>query len=177
MARSRKLTITLNSIDDCTKSMGDLLKATLELEKLTAERDMRIAEASSTSEKDIDMWRQYAAEQSDALQHYYLTHIAEMEKDGKRSYQLPNGIIGRRLSPEKLTTLSKSWTWKAALSALQARFPGKYVRTPEVEIDKDLIKAELDAENLKRCGMRLTQDDKFFAEPIRLPAPSEVTAA
>ena len=176
MARSRKLTLTLASLEECTRSMGDLLKAQLELEKLTAERDMQIAEASARFEPGIEMWKKYAAEQNDALQHYYLTHRDELEKGGRKSVQLANGIMGCRLGSGRLAPISKMWAWKTIKAKLQSLWPGKYVLQPEVEIDKDLVKAEFTPDMLAKCGMQIKKDETFYAEPARLPAPGEVAA-
>ena len=54
--------------------------------------------------------------------------------------------------------------------ALRERFGDRFLRLADPEIDKDLVKSELTSEQLGDCGLRLDQDERFFAEPARLPA-------
>src|ERR1700729_3034999 len=104
---TRKL--TLNSIKDCTKSMGELLEATLEIERPTARRDLRFSEVCGPINKDIAKEQQRAAKHETALKEYYVANQKEIEKDGKKFVQLSNGEIGCRLGGKKLVTLAK-WT-------------------------------------------------------------------
>jgi uncharacterized protein YdeI (YjbR/CyaY-like superfamily) len=51
MARPKKSTIELKSLDECTKAMADLLVATTDIETLTAERDRAVAAQTSAEEQ------------------------------------------------------------------------------------------------------------------------------
>src|ERR1035441_5019463 len=63
MARPKKASVVLGSIDDCTRAMGELLVAITELEILTAESDRARALASAQFETRLD--------------------AAQMQKDGR----------------------------------------------------------------------------------------------
>ena len=170
---TRKL--TLNSIKDCTRSMDELLAATLEIERLTAKRDLRSSEICGPINKDIAVERQRVAKHEAALEEFYQAHRNELE-DGKKSIQLPNGEIGCRLGGKKLLTLGK-WTWEKALEKLQAIWPGEYLLPPKPpEIDKTLVKKNLSKDELKACGMEIVQDETFYANPTRPPDPEKVAA-
>jgi phage host-nuclease inhibitor protein Gam len=174
MARPKKSTIELKSLDECTKAMADLLVATTDIETLTAERDRAVAAASAEFEAYLDGAKEKQADLTLALRDYYYAHVGELEKSGARSVQLVNGVMGRRTSPPKLMLLNRNWTWGTVLVRLRERFGARFLRLSEPEIDKDLVKAELAVEELKALGLRLDQDEKFYAEPTRLPGPGEV---
>lgn len=172
---TRKL--TLNSIKDCTKSMGELLAAQLEIERLTAKRDAKVQEVCGALEVEIRIARRNATKHEEALTSYYEAHAKELELEtGKKSYQLPNGEIGRRLGGKKLSTFGK-WTWETALEKLQSLWPGEYILPPAPpEVNKTLVKAKLKPEELKLCGLEIVQEDSFYANPARPPDPDKVAA-
>lgn len=169
MARPKKATLELSSVDDCTAAMARLLIAETELEKLVAVRDQKVAAASAEFEGDIDRYKSQKAELVTALQTYYMAHLPEMESDGKKHFDLPNGVIGRRMAPPKLALLNRSWTWASVLVRLREMFGTKFLRMRDPEVDKDLVKARLDEDQLRDVGLRLEQDETFYAEPARLP--------
>ena len=173
MARPKKAGMTLGSIDDCTQAMGDLLQAVTDLEVLTAERDMAVAAAGAKFEPIMDDAKTRRDTLQAALRDYYMAHVDELEKDGRRSIQLTNGRMGRRLAPPKLGLLNRSWTWGVVLVRLRERFGSRFLRLRDPEIDKDLVKAELTGEELTALGMKLDQDETFYAEPARLPAEAK----
>jgi hypothetical protein len=56
------------------------------------------------------------------------------------------------------------------LVRLREVFGSRFIRKPEPEIDKAAIKkADLDADQLKGCGLKIEQAETFFAEPERTP--------
>ncbi|MCC6301788.1 MAG: host-nuclease inhibitor Gam family protein [Gammaproteobacteria bacterium] len=173
MARPKKPTLTLNTIDDCTAAMASLLVAETELEKLTATRDQDVAATSAMYEPAIDKFRARHSELTLALKTYYYAHLPECEQDGAKHLQLPNGVMGRRLNPPKLVPLSRNWTWAAILVRLRERFGSRFLRTRDPEIDRDLVKSELTEEQLHDVGLDLAQDETFYASPNRLPDPVE----
>jgi len=169
MGRPKKSSVELGSIEECTAAMDNLLTATLQLESMIADRDLAVAQASATYEAGIDKARASVNGLTADLKAYYYNHLTELEKDGKKSVQLASGVMGRRDNPEKLALKNKSWTWGAVLVLLRERFGDRFLRTLEPEINKDLVKAEMTPETLAECGMKKEQDEKFYAEPARLP--------
>ena len=53
---------------------------------------------------------------------------------------------------------------------LREKFGDRFLRTRDPEVDKDLVKAELPAAELGVYGLKLDQDETFYAEPARLEA-------
>jgi len=175
MARPRKATKVLSSLDGCTAAMGELLSVTTQMETLVADRDLRVAETQAEYEPAIDEARKRAADLTEQLKTYYMTHLVEIEKAGRKSVQLATGVMGRRLTPKKLALLNRSWSWEAVLNALKTKFAEKFLRAREPEIDKDMVKTELAPEQMHEIGLKLTQDEEFYVELARLPG-AEVRA-
>jgi phage host-nuclease inhibitor protein Gam len=159
----------LQSLDDCAAAMSDLLTVTLQLEGLVADRDLAVAKASATYEPAIDTGRARKADIEAALKAYYYGHLSEVEKDGKKSVQLANGVMGRRDNPARLALKNRQWTWAAVLAILREKAGDRFLRLRDPEIDKDLVKAEIAPEALGEVGLKLEQDETFYAVPARLP--------
>jgi phage host-nuclease inhibitor protein Gam len=167
VARPKKASAELASIDDCNEALHELLLITLKLEGLTADRDRERAAVDARFEGLIDTATARKKDLDMQLQQYYMAHLDQVEKDGKRSLGLYWGVIGRRMSPPALKLLNKSWTWRTVLIKLREKFGDRFIRTKDPEVDKDLVKAELDDARLRECGLKLDQDEAFFAEPDR----------
>jgi hypothetical protein len=165
---------TLQSIDDCTAAMADLLVAIATAEMLAAEQALDVAQAQAKHESELNAARKHAAELEAALESYYYAHVGELEKDGLQSFKLSNGVMGRRFSPGKLSPLNRSWTWDAITAKVREVFGGKFFRCVEPELNKDLLKDKLDAEGLAKVGCRVTYKETFYAEPTRPDPPSGV---
>jgi hypothetical protein len=176
LARPKKATTALKSIDDCTAAMAELLVATATAEKLAAEQALAVATAQAKHENDLNAARKRAAEIEASLEAYYYAHVAELETEDRQSYKLPNGVMGRRFSAGALAPLNRSWTWDAIVAKVREVFGGKYFRAVEAELNKDLLKDKLDAEGLAKVGCRVKYKETFYAEPTRPDPPSEVGA-
>lgn len=167
VARPKKASGELGSIADCDAAMHQLLLRTLSREELIVARDRQVAAAQKIFESDIDSATAAIADLTAQLQQYYVTHIDECEKDGRKSVQLAYGVMGTRLSPPALKLLNKSWTWAAVLAKLREVMGDHFVRQRDPEVDKDAVKQEIAAEQLRDFGLKLTQDETFYAEPQR----------
>jgi len=161
----------LTSIADCEDAMRRLLLDIVKLESLEASRDRDVALAMALYQPGIELVTTHQEQLEMQLLQYYLTHSAEIEKDGKKSLQLTNGVIGIRLSPASLKLLNKKWKWEIVLAKLRLVFGVKFERTAPPEADKDLIKKEIPADQLKDFGLKLSQDETFYAEPLRPRKP------
>ncbi len=168
MGRPKKIQRELLTVEDCTAAMGRLLAATIEAEKVVAERDLAIAAASARFEPRLDEARQTAAEMTAALEGYYYAHVQEIEASGRKSLQLVNGVMGRRDNPPALKPLNRRWTWAAIKQAVRAGLGLEYLRQPEPELDRDKLKT-LGNEKLREFGMKVESDETFYIEPERLP--------
>ena len=175
MARPRKPKGVLDSIDECQEVMRCLKLAVIQQEHLEGMRDKKIAAITEEYAPGIAVEVGYRADLELQLQNYYMAHLEEVEKDGKKSVQLTHGVIGRRLGNPALKLLNKSWTWESVLAKLRENFGSKFIRKPDPEPDKAAIKkADLPADELKACGLKIQQDEVFYAEPDRTPT-TEVT--
>jgi len=168
MARPRKTSETLDSIEECQEAMRCLKLAAIEQERLEGARDVKVARITEEYARDIALQVTARASVELALQNYYMAHLDELEVDGRRSVQLTHGVMGRRLGTPALKLLNKSWTWESVLARLAEVFGARFVRLAEPEVDKPGIKkADLSAEQLKAVGLKIEQGENFYAEPDR----------
>lgn len=176
MARPKKSKTALQSIDECTAAMGELLVATATVEKLTADQALAVATAQAKHEADLNAARKRAAEIEAALESYYYAHVAELEQEGRQHFKLPNGVMGRRFGAGKLAPINRSWSWGSITAKVREVFGARFFRSVEAELNKDLLKDKLDAEGLAKIGCCVKYGEKFYAEPTRPDPPSEVRA-
>lgn len=169
MARPRKTSAELSTLDECTAAMRELLDVTLDLEKTQAIRDQAAAAAMKPFEARINRGAERKADLERQLQNYYMAHLKDLERDGKKSVGLTYGVMGRRLSPPGLRLLNRAWTWTASLVRLQEKFGDRFLRLADPEIDKEKVKAEIPEEDLGEFGLKIHQEEKFFIEVIRPP--------
>lgn len=170
MGRPRKSTgAELVSIGDCERTMATLLVAITDIETLIAEKDMAVASASAKFEGVLDDAKARRIEAEVALRNYYYAHAAEIEKGGAKHCQLANGVMGRRFNPPALQPLNRKWGWKEIRVAVRERWGALYFHDAKApEIDKEKLK-ELTAEQLATAGLRVKNEEVFYAEPARLP--------
>ncbi len=170
MGRPRKASVRLGSLSACDQAMRDLLAATLRREALEGQMEAEIAAAKWAHERGIAAAVEEAKDLECALQQYWLEHVEDLESNGRRSVEMYWGVMGRRASPPALKLLNKSWTWAAVMERLREKFGTKYLRLKEAEVDKDAVKAGIAEERLNQFGLKLAQDEVFFAEPDRARA-------
>jgi hypothetical protein len=92
----------------------------------------------------------------------------ELEKGGKKSFQLTYGIVGRRLGQSALKPLNRAWTWESIAVKLRTLYKSKFFHEPTApKVDKDLVKANLTPDELKECGLKVEQEESFYAETDR----------
>lgn len=173
MGRPRKASAVLRTSEECNDAMRRLGLAQIEREKWQGALDLAISEAKKKYEARIAAAEAQAKDLEMQLQQWYLGHVEEYERDGRRSVALLYGVMGRRTSPPALKLLNKSWTWAAVLAKLRDKFGGKFLRLREPEVDKDQVKQELAPERLREFGLRLEQEEVFYAEPDRTKLTAE----
>jgi phage host-nuclease inhibitor protein Gam len=170
MARPRKPNGKLDSIAECEEAMRELRESVIKQERWVAMRDLGIAQITEQYLPGIAAEIALRADLELQLQNYYMAHLDELEVDGKKSVQLTHGVMGRRLGSPALKVLNKSWTWESILTRLREVYGARFIRKPEPEVDKVAIKkANLPADDLKACGLKIQQDEDFYAEPERAP--------
>jgi|GEM_PF-3560857 len=168
MGRPKKATAELTSIEDANRALHALLLAEVELEKQSGALDLARAAASAKFEKPIDAQRAAIADLTLQLQTYYMAHHKDLEKNGSKSIRLAFGVIGRRLGQPVLKPLNRAWTWGSIAVKLRSIYNARYFHPPaEPKPDKDLIRQELNEDQLAACGLKTEQDENFFVETDR----------
>ena len=174
MARPRKVA-ALGNLDEFQEAMRLLKLAVIERERLVASRDKKVATIVEGYAPEIAVQVSACADIELQLQNYYMAHLEDLEKDGKKSVQLTHGIVGRRLGNPALKLLNKSWTWPSALVRLREVFGDRFIRMADPEVDKAGIrKADLAADQLRLVGLKIEQGEDFYAEPDRTPTTGAV---
>lgn len=169
MGRPRKASAVLGSQRECEDAMRRLGLAQIRLERLQGDVDRGVMEAKALFENPIAKAADEAKDLELQLQQYYLAHVEEFEREGRRSVALLYGVMGRRQSPPALKLLNKSWTWAAVLVRLREKFRDRFIRMKDPEVDKDAVKAAIAAAEIdgERFGLKVEQEDVFYAEPDR----------
>jgi hypothetical protein len=166
----------LLSTVDCDQALGKLLAETLRTEKLTAERDSEIARIQKQYQPRLLKSALTIASLEGEVQAYYEAHRAELEQDGKKSVQLQNGLLGMRApSHPALEPLNSKWSWAKIETQVRELWQRKFHHPPKPRtLNKVKLKADLTAEQLAECGLKLDTEESFYYELNRLAAPDEV---
>lgn len=158
--------------DDAESCMNDLALAANNQRKLLAERDALVLKINSRYESPLAECAETLTEKTDALRAW-----AEANNDqfpaGRKSLALVSGTLGFRTGTPKLSLVSRAWNWDKVLQIIeQMPLWQAFVRSKK-EVDKESIltqrsqdpdKSTFDHE-LKRIGLRVSQDESFFIEP------------
>jgi len=167
MGRPKKASATIDTVEQANAALHSLLCAQVELEKYVGAADLARAAATAKYETAIDGQRERIADLTLQLQTFYMANYKALETEGRKSVQLTYGVLGRRMGKPTLKPLNRSWTWAAVKVKLREAWAGKFFRAVEPEVDKDLIKADLTAEQLRDVGLKVEQDEAFFVEVDR----------
>jgi phage host-nuclease inhibitor protein Gam len=101
------------------------------------------------------------------------------EFSAERLIDCPHARIGYRETPPRVERASRRWTWTEASIALAATAWGsRYLRTPEPEIDKETILADLatlPVEDLHEVGIKIVQGERFYIEAHGQPEESSAS--
>jgi len=170
---------TISSVGHCDLALGRLLGATLRLEGETAKRDAEILAIQKRYAPKLQTAGLVIGVLESQIQEFYSRHRAELEVDGKKSIQLKYGLLGMRApSHPALEPLNQKWTWKEIGAKVKELWKSKYFHKPKPPgLNKNKLKDELTADQLKECGMKLETTESFYIELNRLAAPDEVATA
>ena len=83
MARPKKASATLETVEQAEQALKALLIADVELEKYKGAADIARAAATSAYETQIDASRERAADLRLQLQNWYMGGLKELERDGQ----------------------------------------------------------------------------------------------
>ncbi|HWE50499.1 MAG TPA: host-nuclease inhibitor Gam family protein [Bryobacteraceae bacterium] len=168
MARPKKTSSEIASIEAAGHAVHRLLLAQIELEKYTGRLDLARAEATAKYEKEINAEKERIADLTLQLQNFYMANHEQLEPKGSKSLKLAHGTIGRRLGNPALKPLNRSWTWAAIAIKVRSIYSLRFFHPPaEPALDKEKVRTELNPDQLKTCGMFVDQDENFFVETDR----------
>lgn len=167
MARPKKPTAELVSIEDANGALHALLLAEVELEKQQGAMDLARAKASADYEVPIDKQKARIGELKTQLQAWYMANFKTLEEGGLKSKKLHYGTVGRRLGNPALKPKTRAWTWSAIGVRLREVYNARFFRAVEPEIDKGLVRAELNDEQLAAVGLKVEQHEDFYVETDR----------
>lgn len=145
------------------EALRQLLQVTVELEKQQGQLDLARASATTKFEGGIDKQKTLIADLETQLQTWFLAY--GNPEAGRKSVALAYGVIGQRTGQPVLKPLNRAWTWKAIGTKLQSVYGARFFHKPKgPEPDKDLLRAELDVEQLKAVGLKVEQEERFYVE-------------
>jgi phage host-nuclease inhibitor protein Gam len=125
---------------------------TVETTRIRDKYSYEIAKLTENKDANFEIMQAYALENPDTF-------------GKKKSIEGTHGVFGFRTGTPKLKPL-KGFTWGAVTNLLKEFLPG-YIRTSE-EPAKDRLLADREsegmAENLKKAGLTVVQDETFFVE-------------
>ena len=95
----------------------------------------------------------------------------------RRTLPCTHAIIGFRTSPPRVERLSRKWSWSdIAVKLAEAAWGRRYLRHPAPEVNKEAVlsdRLELDPGELKKVGLKILQDDRFFIHPHQSASSQE----
>jgi phage host-nuclease inhibitor protein Gam len=141
----------------------------LQLERAALERDQ---------EQEITAIRQKFRAPLAELDRYLLLETTWVENwaranpaafPEKRSIACTHATIGFRVSPPRVDRASRKWTWTDIAAKLgELAWGRRYLRQPAPEVNKEALLAdrnELDAAELRKVGVKIMQEERFFIAP------------
>jgi len=152
--------------------MNDLATAANLQRTFLALRDDEVLAINSKYETDLAACSELLKVKTDALRAWAESNPQEFAK-GRKSIDMLSGTLGFRTGTPKLAPLSRAFTWDKVIELLKSMVPwAPFVRV-KAEVDKEGIlgaaAAAADkskfAEDLKRVGLQVKQEESFFVEP------------
>lgn len=154
---------------DLENLIGDVVCLHLRLEARRSEMEREITDVRNRHSADLDTLERELADKR-ARVHLW----AEDNRDsfrGKKSIECHHGIIGFRSGPPKLEKIKADTSWELIAQKMR-RFTwgAAYLRSPEPqpEVNKEALLADrhkLDTDKLKKVGLRIAQDERFYIAP------------
>lgn len=178
MARKAKTpATTIATREDLENVFGEYAAQVIEMDRLTIDMEKRIAQIRAEYETAIAACKETGDALFDDLRAWASLHPAAFAD--RRSIELLHGAIGFRTCPPKVQQVPGVKTHHT-LSVLRVIELGRHIVRNRDEVDKDAVLARV-AEARRRgadalaqeeaalavAGLRVVQDEVFFAEPRR----------
>ena len=162
----------IKSREEAEATMNDLATAANQQRSFVALRDEEVLAINSKFEADLAECAELLKEKTDSLRAWAECNPQEFTK-GRKSIEMVSGTLGFRTGTPKLAVLSRAFNWDKVIELLRAATAWQgFVRTKE-EVDKEGILGAAAAapdrtgfaDELKRVGLQVKQDESFFVEP------------
>lgn len=136
------------------------------------------AELESDQEREITGVRQKYRTPLAELDRYLLLETTWVETwarentdafSDRRTLACTHASIGFRVSPPRIERASRKWTWsEVAVKLSELAWGRRYLRQPAPEVNKEALladRADLEAPELRKVGIKIVQDERFFITP------------
>ncbi len=154
------------SREEMESLVGEITVLKTREQKLTAEMNRRVTEIRQNYETELGSIGEKIEDLMTVARDWADQNLAEFGK--AKSIPMTHGVVGWKIGNPTLKTIS-GFTWDRVLEKLRdggLRF-GAYVRT-KFEVNKEQLLADRDSyteAELKKVGVRVVQDERFFVEP------------
>jgi phage host-nuclease inhibitor protein Gam len=157
----------IRSFTDADQTLLKIADCEQHLQRQEAEMNEQIQKIRDAFEMNSYLVRTTKSLLEKELEKFCITNKDEFEK--VRSKDLVHGVIGFRITPPKLAPLNKKYKWDTILELIKRfKWSSPFVRTKQ-EVDKEGLLAaysakEIDDAKLAVLGIKVDQDEKFFAD-------------
>lgn len=158
---------TVRSFEDVDQVLLKIASCEQELQQAEAKMNEQIQLIRDGYERNTAITRAMKSQLEDELERYCIAHKDEFQKT--RSREMVHGVVGFRSAPPKVALLNRKYKWETVLELLKKfRWAADFVRTKD-EVSKESILAsyaakDIDDQKLAAVGLKIDQDEKFFAD-------------
>lgn len=155
--------VAMIGYEDAKVAADSYRDATTKIEKIETQIRNEQAKIASKYEYELNEAKAEQAAQAATLENYLGQNKDVLLQGNARSFMLSGVTLGYRKAKAKLVTVGKN-SWDKVMLKLTAApiMFDQFVKTKE-EIDKTAL-AKADAEVLKELGLKLEQEDTFYAK-------------
>jgi phage host-nuclease inhibitor protein Gam len=162
----------IKSREEAESVMNELATAANAQRNFLVLRDDEVLAINSKYEVDLAECGEVLKDRTDALRAWAESNPDAFTK-GRKSIEMLSGSLGFRTGTPKLAVLSRAFNWDKVLDLVKSAAGWKgFVRSKD-ELDKEGVLAAAAAapdktayaNELKRVGLQVKQDETFFVEP------------
>lgn len=181
------------SPEDFQTAVNGTAALQLELECAKAQLNELLNSTGADLRSRIDELEKDIKARLDSLHGYAHTHRADIFPKGKKTGETTQAVFGFADNPARLT-VAADFTEEDCISALLKLGKNQFIRVAR-EVNRDAIKdalrtaeemeaspdrpagyeAPITIADLRMCGLKLSQTERFWLEPRRAAAPAENT--
>lgn len=164
--RIKKTLLNLTTRAEVERIVGEIREQKIREQKILAAKNAAVSSIDERFAPELEAAQAEIDQRVTAVQAWAEAHPEEFAK--RKSIEFTHGTVGFRIGTPKLALLSRAWTWEKCLLQVRTLLPAFIRDTPS--IDKEAILAQRDEEivqfAIRGCGLKVTQDEKFFVEPV-----------